>query len=73
MRVERTIREGAESYGYEKGMAKGLADGMAKGMAKGELQRALAIARKMKQCGMSDQQIRELTGLSAEQMDRLTR
>ena len=97
VRVERTIREGAESYGYEKGMAKGLADGMAKGMekgmakgmeegmeegmakgmeegmAKGELQRALAIARKMKQCGMSDQQIRELTGLSAEQMDRLTR
>lgn len=101
VRVERTIREGAESYGYEKGMTKGLADGMAKGMeegmakgmeegmakgladglakgmeegmAKGELQRALAIARKMKQCGMSDQQIRELTGLSAEQMDRLTR
>ena len=87
VRVERTIREGAEERGYaegmakgmakgiEEGMAKGIEEGMAKGieegMAKGELQRSLAIAQKMKQSGVSDPQIMEFTGLTLEQIKSL--
>lgn len=68
------IEEGM-AKGIEEGMAKGIEEGMAKGIeegiAKGELQKSLAVARKMKKSGIGDQQIMDFTGLTLAQIATL--
>jgi len=50
----------------KEGHAKGHAEGHAKGHAEGRADEKLAIARKMKEAGISNEQINTLTGLSFE-------
>ena len=76
--IEEGMAKGIEegmAKGIEEGMAKGIEEGIAKGieegLAKGELQKSLAIARKMKQSGISDQQIMDFTGLTLAQIATL--
>ena len=57
--------------GMAEGLAAGRAEGMAAGRAEGEQNKALEIARKMKAKGKSTEEISELTGLSAEEIDLL--
>ena len=57
----------AELKGIAKGMAKGIAKGIAEGIAKGKID----VARKAKTKGLSVEDIIELTGLSAEEIEQL--
>ena len=64
-----------EKRGYRKGRAEGravgLAEGRAEGRAEGEKQTMITIARRMKQRGNSLFEIAEITGLSAEEIEKL--
>jgi predicted transposase/invertase (TIGR01784 family) len=57
--------------GLQQGLQKGLQQGLQKGLLEGEKRKALATARKLKQKGMSIQEIAELTGLSIEEVQAL--
>ena len=63
---------GAERKGLAKGMAKGKAagrkEGEQAGLAKGRQAERLALARKLKEKGMDQQTIQQLTGLSGSQV-----
>ena len=67
IRTERTIFNSAVRRGREKGFA----EGRAEGFAEGEREKALAIAWKMKEKGLPPEDIRDMTGLSIEEIDRL--
>ena len=79
IRTERTIFNSAVRRGHEKGYAegeaqgieKGIEKGLEKGRAEGEREKALAIARKMKERGLPLEDIRDLTGLTIEEIGRL--
>ena len=66
-------REEGEKKGREEGEAIGLEKGEAIGLEKGEAigrkAKALAIARQMKQMGLSDAQILQATGLTADELE----
>ena len=51
--------------------AKGLAEGMAKGIAKGRAEGRADVARRMKQRGMTAEEIADITGLTAEEIQGL--
>ena len=55
----------------QEGKQEGLAEGMELGMEKGMNQKALDIARKMLSKGMEDATIKEITGLTREQLMQL--
>jgi predicted transposase/invertase (TIGR01784 family) len=57
----------ATRTGLAEGLAKGLAEGLAEGLAKGKVE----AARKMKEEGLSSEQIKRITGLSAEAIAKL--
>ena len=61
----------ATQKGEAKGIAKGRAEGIAEGMVKGELIKARAIARNLKNAGLSITEIAAATGLSAEEIHSL--
>lgn len=76
--MEKGMAEGMEkgmAEGIEKGMAegieKGMAEGMEKGMAEGARKSALRTAAKLKAKGMSAEDIAEVTGLLAKDIDLL--
>ena len=57
--------------GMTKGREEGLAEGMTKGREEGELKRAREIASKMKTIGMPVSDIAQMTGLSADEINKL--
>jgi predicted transposase/invertase (TIGR01784 family) len=61
------LAEGLEK-GLEKGRAEGRAEGLEKGLEKGRAEGIRAVARKMKQNGLSDADIAQMTGLSNEEV-----
>ena len=67
IRTERTIFNSAVRRGREKGFA----EGRAEGFAEGEREKALAIAWKMKEKGLPPEDIRDMTGLTIEEIGRL--
>jgi len=67
MLVEQDVMETA----LKEGIAKGKAEGISEGIAKGELQKALEIAQRLKQQGLSIDLISVTTGLSFEQIESL--
>ncbi len=67
MLVERDVMETA----LKEGIAKGKAEGISEGIAKGELQKALEIAQRLKQQGLSIDLISVTTGLNFEQIESL--
>lgn len=72
---QRGHSEGLEE-GIEKGMAqgieKGIAQGIEEGIEKGEKRKAITIARKLRQLGMSDKEICETTDLDLPDLNQLT-
>ena len=74
-----TAKEEAEkigwALGHEQGLAKGLAEGRtegrAEGLAEGRAEAVVEMAQKMLAAGLSVEQISQLTGLSAEEIDVL--
>ena len=71
-----TARGEGKLEGYEEGKTKGMAEGRAKGMAEGRAEgisegarkKALEIARKMKEQGLPEERIMEITGLTSEEL-----
>ena len=68
--METAIAEGL-AEGLAEGRAEGLAEGRAKGLAEGELNSRKAIAKKLKEMGMSLDMIAEATGLDADTIEAL--
>lgn len=66
-----SVMETAELKGQAKGFAKGHAEGLAQGLAKGAYETQLAMARKLKQRGLTTEDIKSLTGLSSEEISGL--
>ena len=64
------LEEGLEK-GRAEGLEKGLEKGRAEGRAEGKLEGILETARKMKQKGMPDDLISEMTGLSADEIQNV--
>ncbi|OSK25420.1 putative cytoplasmic protein [Escherichia coli M056] len=67
-----TIAERLEQKGIEKGIALGEHRGLEKGMALGEHQGLEKVARNMLADGMGIAQVMRLTGLSEEQLRKIT-
>lgn len=65
--MEEGIKEGMEE-GIKEGIKKGIKEGMEKGMAEGELNKAKAIARKLKQKGFDIADIADTTGLTESEI-----
>lgn len=65
--IENDVMDSNREEGYAEGMAKGMADGMAKGRAEG----VRNVALKMKQSGLPSGQIKALTGLSVEEIEKI--
>ena len=61
----------AINEGVRRGRTEGRAEGKAEGRAEGETQKAIEIARNMKAKGLDTALIAEMTGLSAEEIERL--
>ena len=57
--------------GKEEGFAEGRAEGREEGRAEGEKSKALDIARKMRNLGLSDNDISSITGLDIEELGKL--
>lgn len=57
--------------GREKGLAEGREEGRAEGRAQGRSEALAGMARKMRQSGMEDSLIMQLTGLTADEIARL--
>ena len=66
-----TARGEGKLEGYEEGKAKGIAEGRAEGRAEGAHQKAMEIARKMKEQGHATEDIAEITGLTAEELSTI--
>ena len=82
VRVQRTIladaersRKAALKAGHDEGLAQGLAEGKAEGLAQGKAEGVklgkIETARKMMAKGFSTEDISDLTGLSAAEIDNL--
>ena len=65
------VMDGQFQEGIEKGMKQGMKQGMEKGMEKGMESANLANARKMKAKGFAIEDISDITGLTAEQIEQL--
>ena len=63
-----TARGEGKLEGYEEGKAKGMAEGRAEGISEGARKKALEIARKMKEQGLPEESIMEITGLTSEEL-----
>ena len=61
----------AEEEGRMEGREEGLAEGMAKGLAEGERNKTLEIATAMKSKGFSAEDIAQITGLAAKDIENL--
>ena len=70
MTTERDLRNQMK-YAMETAIAEGLAEGLAEGRAEGELNGRKAIAKKLKEMGMSLDMIAEATGLDADTIEAL--
>ena len=61
----------AKEEGRMEGREEGLAEGMAKGLAEGERNKTLEIATAMKSKGFSADDIAQITGLAAKDIENL--
>ena len=70
-----TAKEEAEkigwALGHEQGLAKGLAEGRTEGHAEGRAEAVVEMAQKMLAAELPVEQISQLTGLSAEEIEAL--
>jgi predicted transposase/invertase (TIGR01784 family) len=68
--IRHGYKQGLEQ-GMEQGMERGLKQGLEQGRAEGEKQKSLEIARRLKARGMSLEDIADMTGLTATEIDLL--
>jgi predicted transposase/invertase (TIGR01784 family) len=61
----------AERQGEKRGMERGRREGLEQGIKQGAIRRQTEIVKRMKAKGMSENEIAELTGLSAEEINRI--
>ena len=66
------VKDGEKS-GFTKGEKSGFTKGETAGLAKGAAQKQQEIARNLMQLGLDLAQIRQATGLTAEEMEKLSR
>ena len=64
-------REEGLAEGMAKGIEKGMAEGIEKGLAEGERNKTLEIATAMKSKGFSADDIAQITGLAAKDIENL--
>ena len=72
--IEEGLAEGRErglAEGREEGLAEGRERGLAEGRAEGSLEKAREIARNLKDMGMSVEDIAEIVGLNADEVEAL--
>ena len=55
----------------EEGKMEGREEGLKEGLKEGEQRKQIEIARKLKQMGMSSEEIQKITGLSREEIQQL--
>lgn len=67
----KTLTSGKEEEGMRKGIEKGLKEGLEKGIEKGIKEGILVTARNMKNFGMPVESIMQITGLTAEDINKL--
>ena len=67
----REAYEDGEKYGEKIGFTKGETAGLAKGRSEGAAQKQQEIARNLMQLGLDLAQIRQATGLTAEEIEKL--
>ena len=68
--INKGLAEGMEK-GMKEGLERGLAEGLEKGLEKGKNEEKRAIAHNLKALGLTSEQIRAATGLSAREIDQL--
>lgn len=66
-----TEREEGRAEGHAEGRAEGHAEGLAEGIVEGEKKKNIENARKMKQLGIAVDIIKEVTGLTADEIEGL--
>ena len=71
VRHMRSLFDTSHDDGFQEGLATGMIQGMEKGREQGIKDGALAVARNLKQMGISTQQISEATGLSPQDVEIL--
>ena len=69
--IQNDVLDTAKLEGHAEGLAEGLAEGRAEGRAEGEAKAKLEAARNMKALGLSTEIIRQSTGLSSEEIEKL--
>ena len=69
--IRRKGYEDGHGAGYEDGMAKGIKKGMDEGIVKGIKESQKNIAKKLKDKGMSIEEIQQITELTAEEIKML--
>ena len=69
--IEKEATEAGMAKGIEQGMEQGMAKGMEQGMAKGKKEEQLEIAKKLKNKGIDIETIKETTGLTEEEVEKL--
>ena len=67
-----TLERDARNDGWKAGIAQGLAEGKSFGLAEGSHQKALETARILKQLGDSVQKIVQVTGLTIQEVEKLS-
>ncbi|MBR6105666.1 MAG: hypothetical protein IKP81_11500, partial [Paludibacteraceae bacterium] len=69
--TEKALMDGSFNKGREEGRAEGRAEGEAIGLEKGVKKEKIDNARKMKECGVGINIISIVTGLSADEIEKL--
>ncbi len=69
VRHMRSLFDTSREDGFLEGRAEGRAEGLQEGIEAGEKQKALAIARNLKEMGISVEKISEATGLSSQEIE----
>ncbi|EBG6971496.1 hypothetical protein GEM17_22415 [Salmonella enterica] len=66
-----TIAERLEQKGREEGREEGRKEGLQEGRQEGAAEKAQAIARQLRNMGMTSEQIEQATGLSGAELKKL--
>ncbi|MFX15485.1 hypothetical protein EE387_24430 [Salmonella enterica] len=66
-----TIAERLEQKGREEGREEGRKEGLQEGRQEGAAEKAQAIARQLRNMGMTSEQIEQATGLSSAELKKL--
>jgi predicted transposase/invertase (TIGR01784 family) len=71
VRIEKSFKESGRREGLKEGKAEGRREGLQEGRREGRTERDMEIALKALQMGMSPEAVRQLTGLSEQQIEQL--